>query len=658
MRIARLGPAALAAMLVCVYGAVAQPAAEEHTDPIAERIAALTPRERVAQLMVVTLRGSIRPGADDRAFLSEYPPGGVIIADIVNPTMAADYVEDIRKLAAESGKGIVPFIGANLMELPATLGGSRETAFAPLPSLMAIAAADDPDTTARLARIFAEHLTAMGFNMHLGPSLALAPALPDARGSLDCLGGDPAFAARSGGAIVTALRESGVLALPMGFPGGGFNRQPGAPAVLVTPHSLLDEQDLLPYRQILELGAPIMHVDNTLVPTIDPSRRPASLSPPVIKDLLRGRLGFEGVVVVGPLDELRITGDREIADAAILAFEAGADMVYWRQAGPAVARTIDKTLWAIERGMLSQETVDAALARVLRLKDELALADRPPPRASAARRLETGRKYAKEAFAIERRAVTLVQDRSGILPLTPEKSIPAGVTGVVGVRELHGALEKHIKGVGMQPIVSARHGNDIYGFEVSRIMSRVKGMRTAICILTSDVRPAGQIQLIRELQAKDVRVVVVLVGYPSALPHLAEADAILLAYADPRACSESMKAVAEALVGKGAVGFVGRDSELATRVGSLDRYSALDLIQTPPGRLPVTIEPPFVAGTAVSYDPTISIRKAEWQFGDGTRSKDLNADKAFAQPGRYPVTLSVTDITGAESSVTFHVTVE
>ena len=73
---------------------------------------------------------------------------------------------------------------------------------------------------------------------------------------------------------------------------------------------------------------------------------------------------------------------------------------------------------------------------------------------------------------------------------------------------------------------------------------------------------------------------------------------------------------------------------------------------------PVTIAPPFNAGLAIPYDPTFTIKKAEWDFGDGDSSKRQRVEKIYKEPGRYPVTLTITDKQNWETISNFHVVVE
>lgn len=613
--------------------------------------------QRVAQLMVVTLQGPTMPDAQDSDFLSRYTPGGVVIPKILKPSVAVVYVEKLRASPDVARTGIPLLIGTDLYNLP-NYGAARKEFFAQIPSLLTIAAADDPETTRRCAALMTDYLTTMGFNFHLGPSLVLAPSLPDAQGTVQCLGSKPAVTAAISRTLLNTFEEKGIIAMPMGFPGGGADRLGRDPAVLLTPKTLLAENDILPFRQAVDDGIGIIHVANTLVPTIDPAGRPASLSPAVMGDILRGELAFEGVIAAGPLDALAANRSTGGADAAVSALKAGADMLLWNQAGPRVMKAVDEVVAAVKQGQLGPAVIDAALGRVLRLKARYDLAHRQLQEVKTAEKSGKSKRYFEEAYQVERRAVTLVLNRDNTLPLRSPEAMPIGLTGVVGAKELHGALEKHIKPIVLQLMVTAKYTGHIQSFEFDRVTRRAEGLRTVVCILTNRQRVETQVELVRRLKEKGARVVVVLAGYPGALPDLMGADAILLAYCGDSAYAETMRAVADVLVGKAPLRVMQTRRDAYTRIGKTEAFSVRDLVQCPYGRLPVTLEPPFVAGLAVPYDPALAVKKAEWDFGDGKKAKGLTVNHAYRKPGRYPVMLTVTDGQREETSGTFYVVVE
>lgn len=657
------------------------PAAEPITvDPLGVALRSMDMRRKVAQLMLVTMQGAFLPTSEDIAFLSLYTPGGVIIPQLPDPENASGYVSLVRQ--AEQRAGIPLLVGADLYQL----GRGRSklpSGFVQLPSLMAVAAAEDEDTTAKLAKLLAEYMAAMGFNLHMGPSLVLAPTLPEAQGTVHCLGSDPAFTSEAGNTILKAFSEQKVLAMPLGFPGGGGNRAGNSPAVLLTPKPLLRETDLLPYMRAIEQGAGILHVGNTLVPSLDTLGRPASLSKSVLHDLLREELRFQGVIVAGPLDSADIVTTYDPVEAAVMALENGADMLYWRGPDNRVMRVIDKVVWAVHEKQLSEARINQALSRILALKARQLPA---PPEPEVSKKKSKKPKVLREgwrkrllpkmkrsdkklakvqkkgpiadlAHAVERRSITVVQNRGQVLPLTEAKSMPILVTGVVGVEELHEAMTKHIKHISQQVIATAQRLGQIEDFEINRITSHIKGIRTVVCIFTDAVRPEGTTRLIRALKDSGVTVVAVLLGYPGNLPYLAEADGIVLAYTAGAAYAESLLAVADVLMGEGPVRIVAMEDDLELRAGEARVFDAREVIRVPAGRLPLTVSDQYPAGLSLAYDAASAIKKVVWDFGNRERRKEERTEYAYDRPGRYPIALTVTDAKGNTVSRTFHAVV-
>ena len=621
----------------------APPEAPEHvqpTEPARDRQAAEL-RIRVAQLMLVTLQGLNSPSAEDRELLSKHPLGGVVVPSAVDPRGAAEYVASLRSLPLEQRAKLPLFIGTDLYGLlrrgPASQGG-----LVAFPSLLAIAASRDAASTERLGTLVAADLAAMGFNLNLGPSLELAPTLADAVGTVHSFGSNAAFTAEAAGALIDALAEGDILAMPMGFPGGGENRVAKAPATLLTPRARLAQQDLLPFARAIEHKVPLIHVANTLVPTIDPNSRPASLSPEVMRKLLREEMKFEGVIVAGPMDSPDIQRICEPWRAAVEAIKAGADMLYWTQPGKHVEKAIEAVARAVTEGAIPSAALDASLDRIYRLKAAADLLNVEPPKPKNAAALEGKNRFQREAYEVERRSITLAKNSGKVLPLTKENSVPVGVTGIVAVEELAEALRKHLKPVVEQPIATAKHTGDIEDFEIQRLTGSGVA-RTALCVFPNMRKTPGQVQLVHELKQNGARVVVILLGYPKNLAQFSEADAIVLAYCDDAISPETLLAVTDVLVGEAPVAILPSVRPLTIKAGKAEPFNVADVVRTPAGTLPVTITEAYPAGLAASYDATTAIKRVEWDFGDGKRSTDPRAEHAYATAGSYSVTLTVTD---------------
>ncbi len=619
-------------------------------DPVDVGLQLLDLRGRIAQLMLVTLEGLHAPSSADKAYLRDYGAGGVVVPQILEAKHAANYITETR--GAGQTQGIPLLLGANLYELVKRERGAP-SAFVQLPTLLSIAATGDVETAGRMASVLAEHMRVMGFNIHLGPSLALAPTLEDAPGPLQCLGSDPVFAAEAGWAILEAFREKQVFPVAMGFPGGGYNRRLKSEAVLLTPRPNLNASDLAPYIRAIEGGVSLVHVGNTLVPTLDSESGPASLSKAVMRDLLRDELAFSGVIIAGPLDHPDVAGRHDPADAARMALENGADMLYVGGSVPMAMRMIERLQQDVIQGRLDEILIDTALERVIALKRQMLEQSEEPSSEREMAALESRKEFFKKLETVERQSITLAQNRNQVLPLSKERSGPVGVCGVAGVQELQEILEKRLKHVNRQPILSARHAGGIQDFEIERITGHLRGIRTIICILTDTIRPYGQVRLVEQLKEKGVNVVVLLLGYPRYLDKLAAADAILLGYCDADDYGLTLKAMADVLIGEAPLQILDAPGDMLVKPGEARTFDVWEIAKAPAGRLPVTISERFPVGLALPYLATESLKKAEWDFGTGKRVRKERTEYAFESPGRYPVTLTVTDSHGESVSRTF-----
>ncbi len=634
--------------------AAATPApAAPDADPIETWMATASLPDRVAQLMLVTVEGGAMLSGEDRAFFKQVTPGGVLVRRSSKPAFAAGCVTELRAL--EQKTRVPMLIGADLYEL-ASPGQGLMSGFSELPSLLAVAAANDPETTQCLGQLLGTLMGAMGFNLYLGPSLALAPTVQNTRNTVNCLGGNPAFVAEAGNTICQELQKRGVAPMPTGFPGGGLNRSERGAAVLTTPRDALKDGDLRPYAAAVKGGARIIQVGNTLVPTLASGGPPASLSDAVLRGLLRREMGFDGIIVAGPIDSEDVTGIMDSAMAAAAALERGADMLLWRSASSQPVRAIQFICGAVAKGDLSEDTVNTIVRHVLNVKAELAKAATASAKERDPKLLDKPKDLLKMVQSVNRRSITLAHYRPGTLPLIKKVSTPVGITGTVGVDELKDALEKPLKQVVEQPIMTAKHIGDIQRFEIKRLTDNMTGLNTVVCVLTDQEKIEGQVELVRELKKKTPHLVVIYLGYPAHAAFLGDADAVLLGYSASTRVAESMAVMAEALTGTGALGFVDLPETLNLKVNETRTFGIEDTVQTPPGRLPLDLNDQSKAGTAGRYDPTTAVKKVEWDFA-GKHIGKPSVSWTFETPGEYPVTLTVTDTRGESRMRAFKVVV-
>lgn len=197
----------------------------------------------------------------------------------------------------------------------------------PHPGNAALGAADDEALTSAVASAIGAELVGVGVDLDLAPSVDVNsnPANPVI--GVRSFGAEPSSVARHAGAWVTGLQAAGVAACVKHFPGHGdtaVDSHLGLPAVDV-PLDVLRSRELVPFAVAIQAGAISVMTSHVVLPAIDPVR-PATLSPAVL-DLLRGDLGFDGLVVSDALDMKGASAGRGEPAAAVLALIAGCDLL-------------------------------------------------------------------------------------------------------------------------------------------------------------------------------------------------------------------------------------------------------------------------------------------------------------------------------------------
>lgn len=640
-------------------------------------------RAKLCQLMLVTLEGEHAPSTSDMGFLKRYTPAGALVDRVASAKVATEYAAKLR--GVEQMTGLPFWIGANLYRLTRPRRDAP-TDFIALPPLMAVGAAHDVEAARQLGQLLAAYCHGMGLNFHLGPSLSLAPESPDAPSAIHTFGGDPAFAAQAGVALFGAMKDAGILAMPAGFPGGSFNQPKNGPAVLKTPRDELEQKDLAPFIAMAKAQPPMMLVDTTICPTLDASARPACLSAEVMQGLLREGLGYEGIIAAGPLDGPELAGVFDPVEAAILALRGGADLLYWQAGLSSVMRVVDKLAEAAEKGLLPKADVDRAFNRVVGLKKKMRDAAKPAEEKKAEEKKEasaatvvqapvepeaveatTGKESAPAAAAkpefvlskgkdvseavldIDRKSITLLRNRGGILPLDKNDG-PIGVTGVVYLKDFITQMEEYVKKIGEQPIGTAEELGEIQDFEIERIVKRVRGLRTIVIVLTGELKGQGAQKLVQSLQGKGSAIVAIVLGDPRLAMQLPAADAIVLGYCNPNTYGLTLKAVAETIMGDGVPGIRNNGQSFTVKAGQPRSFNVLEAARIPAGQLPVHLGGDFPLGHSVSYVPGDALKHVQWDFSDGFTTKEPLFEHSFATPGSYQVGLSIT--TGKKQTAT------
>jgi beta-N-acetylhexosaminidase len=197
----------------------------------------------------------------------------------------------------------------------------------PFPGNAALGAVDDLSLTRRVAASIGNLLAAAGVDLDLAPVVDVNSNPRNPVIGVRSFGADPALVARHTTAYVDGLQSAGVGACAKHFPGHGdtaVDSHLGLPTVDVGLDVLL-ARELVPFAAAVRAGVLAVMTSHVLLPALDPDR-PATLSPTVL-GLLRGGLGFDGLLVSDAVDMAGASAGRGVPAAAVLALAAGCDLI-------------------------------------------------------------------------------------------------------------------------------------------------------------------------------------------------------------------------------------------------------------------------------------------------------------------------------------------
>ncbi|HEX7322856.1 MAG TPA: glycoside hydrolase family 3 N-terminal domain-containing protein [Mycobacterium sp.] len=341
------------------------PAAAPPAGPACADLAALSGRDRLAQLLMV----GVRDAADARAVVTDHHVGGIFIGSWTDLSMLKDgSLASISNVAGPLPLAVsVDEEGGRVSRLSSLIGSS--------PSARELARTRTPEQVQQLA-------TERGRKMHdLGITIDFAPVAdvvsrdaPDDTVIGDrSFGSDPQQVTSYAGAYAQGLRDAGLLPVLKHFPGHGHGSGDShtAGAVVTPPLAELQKEDLVPYRTLVAQAPVAVMLGHLEVPGLT-GDEPASLSPAAVQ-LLRDGTGYDGppfggLVFSDDLSSMAAISDHYgVAEAVLHTLQAGVDVALWVTTGevPAVLDRLEKAVAAAE---LKPETIDAALNRLVAVK--------------------------------------------------------------------------------------------------------------------------------------------------------------------------------------------------------------------------------------------------------------------------------------------------
>jgi beta-N-acetylhexosaminidase len=320
--------------------------------------------DMVGQMFVVSVGGT-EPDYYIEKMVRERNIGGVILFghNMKSGKQVRSLTRSLQELSVRTDPPIPLFVAVDQE------GGSVASApwVAPEPAAAEVGRRKDPDEARRIAARIGRQLLRAGINTDFAPVVDTGFGVPIGTRSY---GEDPELVARMGAAAVDGFEEAGMISAAKHFPNHGPATSDSHVSLPVVRHDAetLESYDLPPFEAVIDGGVPMVMVGHLVYPAIDPER-PASLSEDAIS-MLRGDLRFDGVVVTDDLAMAGATGGGSVADAAVRAVEAGADLLIVSSAPQEQADAYDAVVEAVRSGEIPKSRIRGSGERILEVKEK------------------------------------------------------------------------------------------------------------------------------------------------------------------------------------------------------------------------------------------------------------------------------------------------
>jgi beta-N-acetylhexosaminidase len=425
-----------------------------------------------------------------------------------------------------------------------------------LPRAMAMGATGKEELAFQAGRVTAEEARALGVHVNFYPVVDVNNNSRNPIINIRSFGGDPRLVGRMSRAYIRGAQSAGVMATAKHFPGHGdtsVDSHLELPSIKVD-RSRLDEIELPPFRSAIEEGVGGVMSAHIALPKIESDNLPATFSSKMLTGVLRGELGFGGVIFTDAMNMRGVAAHYADGEAAVRAIKAGADVVLYP---PSVEKAFTGLKRAVTSGEILESRLDESVRRILSAKARLGLHNNRLTDFSKLDRALGSIEHQRVAREIIESAITLVRDKRSTLPLKVARE--QKILFITMVDNKEGWRDGEPGRAFLNGLIS-RHQNTTSVYVTERTGPRefdlVKklGSVSDVVILNAFIRVSAykgsidmtesQIDLLKYLSAVDKPFVVVLYGSPYLISSVPELPTYVLTYEYyPGAEEAALKAV-------------------------------------------------------------------------------------------------------------------
>ena len=424
------------------------------------------------------------------------------------------------------------------------------------PPLMSVGATGSEELAYAMGRITAQEARAVGIHMTYAPVVDVNNNPDNPIINVRSLGEDPAAVGRLAAAFIRGCQEHGLIATAKHFPGHGDTAQDSHSVlpVISASRQRLEEIELYPFRQVVKAGVMAVMTAHLRLPALDLTPDlPATLSRPILVDLLRKDMGFKGLIVSDAMEMRGITSLYTPEESAVMAVQAGVDILLVPLETESVIQAL---IQAVAEGHISEARINTSVRKILAYKARLGLGKNRQVKLDSLQKAIAPVQNLRQAAETFERSLTLVQNDEDILPLYPYSqqiavfALSSDPGGYYAGRDFIRALRRSC------PFGSFFYADAFTGRE--HVETAVaKALKADVVVVAFYSRlTAGKgsvaldpyhIEVIHQLKQAQKPVVVVSFGSPYFLKYFPDVDAYLCAY---RFTGIVQRAAAQAVLGE------------------------------------------------------------------------------------------------------------
>ena len=331
--------------------------------------------EQVAQLFVIrpeSLTGvdTVTQASDvTKNALSQYPVGGIIYfsKNIETPDQTSQMLTNTKQYCQELGIE-TPFLTVDEEGgLVSRIANNENFNVETFSSMWDIGQTQDTNQAANVGNVIGSYLKELGFNMDMAPDADVLSNSENEVIGTRSFSSNPNVESEMVQAEVSALKAQGIIPVIKHFPGHGGTLGDTHEGYAYTDKTLdeLMADELIPFKNAIDNGIDVIMAAHISVPNVIGDNTPTTLSSYMITDVLRGQLGYDGLVITDGMEMGAIVNSYDSATAAVMAIQAGCDMILMPEDFVSAYNGI---IDAVNNGTLSNDRIAQSVKRILKVK--------------------------------------------------------------------------------------------------------------------------------------------------------------------------------------------------------------------------------------------------------------------------------------------------